>query len=158
MTAPLLVMSEVAHDTLTAAANAAHPLETGGVMIDVYVDGRPWVTRVVEIASRDRGRRHYQLPAGMTRPAVRAARAEDARLGYLGDWHSHPKDVRPSAVDLASLALVSYRRPRRPNPTLLLARRGETGYTLDARRIVGVHVRPCEIRLAGDLTPASQES
>lgn len=158
MTAPLLVISEGAHDTLTAAADAAHPLETGGVLIGVYVDGHPWVTRVVEIASADRGRSHYQLPAGTTRPAVKASRAEDARLGYLGDWHSHPKDVRPSAVDLASLAVVSYRQPRRPNPTLLVARRAETGYTLDARRIVGLHVRPCEIRLAGDLPPTSQET
>jgi len=157
MSEQVLLLSEEAAAAMREAARAAHPLETGGVLIGVYVDGVPWATRAVEIASADRGRRHYRIPGGTTQPAVRVARAEDGRLGYLGDWHSHPADAGPSTTDLASLALVSYRRPGRPNPTMVVVRRRDDQYVLDARRIVGVHVRACEIRLTGSLAEQSEE-
>lgn len=158
MSEQVLLLSEEAFAAITNAASAAHPLETGGVLVGVYVDGRPWVTQAVEIPTSDRGRSHYRIPAGTTQPAVKASRAADSRLGYLGDWHSHPADAEPSTIDLASLAMVSYRRPRRPNPTMVVARKRENEYLLDARRIVGIHVRSCEIRLAGSLPPQTLES
>lgn len=151
MSEPTLLLSESAFAAMRTAADAAHPLESGGILVGVYVDGRPWVTRAIELASTDRGHNHYRIPGDATQPAVKAARAEDSRLGYLGDWHSHPADSGPSPTDLASLALVSYRRPRRPNPTMVVIRRRADQYVLDARRTVGIHLRVCDVRLAGDL-------
>ena len=78
--------------------------------------------------------------------------AVDPRLGYIGDWHSHPADVPPSRTDLASLRLISYLHPRLPNPTLLVLRRTlEDEYDLDARRITAVNPTRCAIRITGDL-------
>jgi proteasome lid subunit RPN8/RPN11 len=136
---------------MTAAAVRAHPFETGGILIGVHLDGEPWVTAAIEIASTDRGRHHYKIPSGETHPAVHAARRVDNRVGYLGDWHTHPNDVGPSSIDLATLALISMRHPRTPNPTLVVVRNTSHGYFLDARRIVAVAPRECELRLTGNL-------
>lgn len=154
---PVLLISEEAVASLTDAAARSHPDETGGILVGVYVDRNPWVTQVIEITSPDRGHHYYRIPGGATQPAVNASRGADSRLGYLGDWHSHPADVGPSPADLASLALISYRRPRRPNPTTIVARNRGDQYVLDARRIVGVQVRHCTLRITGSLKPAHEE-
>ena len=150
-TNPVLVLSESAQVAMVDAANRAYPQETGGILIGAQLDGQPWATRAVEFTTPDRGRHHYKLPAGATQPAVRAARREDWRLGYLGDWHTHPADIGPSFTDLTTLARFSVRHPRSPNPTLVVVRRTATGHFLDARRIVALTPRLCEVRLAGDL-------
>jgi proteasome lid subunit RPN8/RPN11 len=152
-TGPVLVLSESAETAMVVAAARAHPNETGGILVGVHLDGEPWVTRAIEIATDDRGRRHYKIPSGATQPAVRAARRVDPRLGYLGDWHSHPADIGPSPTDLATLAVFSIKHPRTPNPTLIVVRNNPDGRVLDARRIVTVTPRICDLRLAGDLPP-----
>jgi proteasome lid subunit RPN8/RPN11 len=150
---PVLLIAETAQASMTAAAAQAHPNETGGVLIGVYDDGQPWVTTAIEIATSEKGRHHYKIPAGATQPSVLAARRTDHRLGYLGDWHSHPSDVGPSPTDLAVLGMFSVRHPRTPNPTLVVVRNTVDGYALDARRIVAVVPRACRLRLTGNLPP-----
>lgn len=149
---PILLLSESAQATMIDAAAKAHPNETGGILIGVHTDGgHPWVTCAIEIATDDRGHHHYRIPPGLTQPSVHAARRTDPRLGYLGDWHSHPADIGPSPTDLATLALYSIKRPRTPNPTLIVVRNTPVGRALDVRRIVTVAPRPCELHLTGDL-------
>lgn len=149
---PVLVLSESAQVSMLAAAAKAHPNETGGILIGVHTRGEvPWVTHAIEIPTPDRGRHHYKIPAGATQPAVFAARHADHRVGYLGDWHSHPADTGPSPTDLATLALFSIKHPRTPNPTLIVVRNAPDGRVLDARRIVTLTPRLCDIRLAGGL-------
>lgn len=150
---PILHVSESAKNHMASAAARAHPNETGGILVGVHLDGHPWVTTAIEIESHDRGRHHYKIPAGQTQPAVRAARQTDHRLGYLGDWHTHPHDVGPSPTDLATLGVISLRHPRQPNPTLVVIRNTGHGYAIDARRTVTVTPRSCTIRLVGDLAP-----
>ncbi|KIU14062.1 MULTISPECIES: Mov34/MPN/PAD-1 family protein [Mycobacteriaceae] len=148
-----LFMSETAQSAMTTAAARAHPNETGGILVGVHTDGHPWITVAVEISSSDRGRTHYRIPAGTTQEAVLVARARDHRLGYLGDWHTHPHDVGPSCTDRTTLALISLTHPRQPNPTQIIVRRTEDGHTFDARRIIGLTARACTVTLTGDLIP-----
>jgi proteasome lid subunit RPN8/RPN11 len=148
---PVLALSESAQAAMIAAAARSHPNETGGILVGVEHAGHPWVTGVIEIMTGDRGRHHYKIPGGATQPAVHAARRADARVGYLGDWHSHPADVGPSSKDLATLALISVKSPRKPNPTLVVVRNTSAGRVLDVRRFVGVTPRVCEVRYLGDL-------
>lgn len=157
MNDPVLLIAEEAVASMNDAAARSHPHETGGILVGVYVDGLPWVTRMIEIPSPDRGRHHYRIPGATTHPAVKSARKADGRLGYLGDWHSHPADVGPSPTDMASLAFISFRKPKRPNPTMIVVRKRGDGYVLDARRIVGLHSRTCETRVTGGLEPPSEE-
>lgn len=149
---PVLLLSESAQASMIAAAARAHPKETGGILIGVHTnDGHPWVTRSIEIATDDRGHHHYKIPSGATQPIVHAARRTDPRLGYLGDWHSHPADIGPSTTDLTTLAVYSIKHPRTPNPTLIVVRNTTDGRALDVCRIVTVAPRPCELHLTGDL-------
>jgi proteasome lid subunit RPN8/RPN11 len=149
--APLLWVTESAVRQLSDAAKASHPDETGGILLGVYAGGVPWVTRTVEIPTKERGPRRFLIPAGRTTSLVKQAREDDPRLGYLGDWHSHPADVGPSKTDLMSLGLVSVRHPRQPNPTLVVVRRrGEGRYGLDTRRIVTVRPRICVVTETGE--------
>ena len=150
-TSTRLWITESANTTMTTAAAQAHPDETGGILIGVYVDGHPWVINAIEIPTTDRGRSHYRIPAGTDHPAVLKARTSDHRLGYLGDWHSHPHDVSPSRTDLTSLARISMRRPLHPNPTQIVVRRTDHGYVLDARRIDTLVPRVCTVTLTGGL-------
>ena len=138
---------------MTSAARRSHPIETGGILVGVHVDGQPWITSAIEISSPDRGRRHFKIPAGATQRAVLSARQGDPRLGYLGDWHSHPKCLGPSPTDRATLALISFKHPREPNPTMIVVRRCSSDYELDARRMIVATPRSCEVRLTGDLPP-----
>jgi proteasome lid subunit RPN8/RPN11 len=150
---PLVLISETAQATMTAAALAAHPNETGGILVGVYQAGRPWLVNAIEVGTTDRGRHHYKIPRGATQSAVLAARQADRRLGYLGDWHSHPADVGPSPTDLATLGLISIKHPRIPNPTLVIVRNTIHGYVIDARRVVVIAPRACQVRLTGNLPP-----
>lgn len=150
-TSTKLWITEAAYSTMATAAARAHPNETGGILVGVYLDGHPWITSAVEIPTKDCSRSHYRIPAGGTHAAVLDARVIDHRLGYLGDWHSHPHDVGPSPIDLASLARVSMKRSRLPNPTQIVLRRTDNGYVLDARRIVTFTPRICSIELTGSL-------
>lgn len=147
---PRLWLTETAHLALVEAARRADPLETGGLMLGLYADGVPWVTHIVEVESPDQSRNRFSIPAGRTSRAVETARALDPRLGYLGDWHSHPADIGPSSIDLLTLAAVSVRHPLEPNPTLVVVRRVQEGYELDARRIVSIRPRHCAIDLTGE--------
>ena len=99
MRPPRLWITETAETTMTEAAARAHPDETGGIMVGVLTNGHPWVIVAVEISTPERGRTHYRIPADATRTAVLRVRERDDRLGYLGDWHSHPRNVGPSSID-----------------------------------------------------------
>src|SRR3989442_1604254 len=75
------------------AAVHAHPRETGGILLGVWTEGRPWVTHACELRSPDAGPAHYVLPAGATCNLVEQMQRIDSRVGYLGDWHTHPIDA-----------------------------------------------------------------
>lgn len=148
--------SESALDRIREAATLSHPLETGGILVGVHASQHSWVTHAVEVRTVERGHTAYRLPAGVTRRTVRQLRDLDPRLGYLGDWHSHPMDVPASATDRLTTVTTAVRTMQ---PTLLLiARRVEDKYAIDLHMARGVKLRPCDIIPAGDLPTPSTES
>jgi hypothetical protein len=131
VTAPLwrVWIAEEAAATVTRAAAAAHPRETGGVLVGVHTHGsRPWVTHAVELRSPKATGTFYEVPAGARRKAIARLRRRDPRLGYVGEWHAHPADVPPSPVDMETIAqLASDRDAGCDRPLLLVARRTSAG-------------------------------
>ena len=123
----------VAEDALVVVrqfAQAAAPHETGGLIVGVATAHGVWITDFVEVQVTTRRRSRFEIPAGATHAAIDALRAEDHRLGYLGDWHSHPTDVGPSGVDFATLrdlAVGALGRRR----LLGLVRRTATGWDFE---------------------------
>lgn len=147
-------LSEPALEQILAAAGEHHPDEIGGVLIGVETERRPWVTRAVTVPSRRATPVYYEIPAGARRQAVRRSRRDDPRLGYLGDWHSHPADIGPSGKDRETMAdLAADRDSGCPRPVLLLARRRGEDYRLDARQQVGSKLRELRPIMAGPLEP-----
>jgi Prokaryotic homologs of the JAB domain len=134
------------------AAGRSHPHETGGILIGVWADGRPWVTHVFEVKSPESGPTHYVLPAGATRVHVEEMRRADTRIGYLGDWHSHAMDAAASDVDSQTVRrLVGAAGPDAGEIVLLIARRRCRDYVIDAHLADRLGVRKASIVRTGDL-------
>lgn len=150
-------VSEAAREDMINAAAAVHPREAGGVLIGVSLGGsraggRPWVTHAVEVRSRKSGPVYYELPVGARQRTVMRLRRDDPRLGYLGDWHSHPADIEPSGTDASSVALAAASGDL-PRPLLFVVRRVDDGYQIDARQWTGSNLRRLQIRSSGPLFP-----
>lgn len=155
-------VSDGAREIMIEAAAAAHPSETGGVLVGVVLArgpgaGRPWVTHAVQVPSRKSGPGYYELPAGARERAVKRLRMNDPRLGYLGDWHSHPADIDPSSTDAHSMASVSVTGDC-ARPLLLVVRRNGEGYRIDSRQWTGATLRQLQIRSSGPLPRPQPEN
>lgn len=150
-------LSEPALEDIHSAAREHHPDEIGGVLIGVEAERRPWVTRAVIVPSQRATPAYYEIPAGARRRAVRRLRRDDPRLGYLGDWHSHPANIGPSGKDRETMAVLAADRDSGcSRPVLLLARRRGEDYRLDARQQVGSKLRELRLIIAGPLEPAAK--
>lgn len=144
-------ITEEARYLLFDACAASHPFEIGGIVAGVLVEGRPWITHVKEIPSQVSGHSSYVLPAGKTSPAVAALQAIDPRVGYLGDWHSHPADAGASSLDFRTLRQTSQDNDARM-PLLIIVRRGRLGiYSLDVHAWARIQSRRVHLADSGPL-------
>ena len=151
----VVYMSESAAQSILSASSLSHPVETGGVLIGVRAGTNIWVTHAVELASRARGPASYEIPEGATKAMVREFRTQDGRLGYVGDWHSHPMNLRASAIDRATAIRTG--KHLRQQTLLLVARRWGGSYELDVYQVRGLALRECSITFAGDLPQHANE-
>jgi hypothetical protein len=145
-------ISEHAIAIIKEAASSAHPKETGGILVGVYVNGRPWVTNSVEIETAEPRGDFYRLPSGARPRVVDELRKIDARLGYLGEWHSHPANVGPSFQDKLSMGHIAWlSKADCPCPLLILAKRKHADYELEIAEWRKWRLRPVKVVWAGDL-------
>jgi proteasome lid subunit RPN8/RPN11 len=148
-------LTEAARDVIVDAAATAHPKETGGVLLGVLSHGRPWITTAVEVPHAGATGVYYELAGGAAPAIVDAMTLLDRRLGYLGEWHSHPADVGPSDLDARSMrAIAADAAAGCERPVLIIARRRGTEYELDARQLQRSRLRRLRLIDAGPL-PAS---
>lgn len=151
---PRCWLSEEAEDEIRRASREGHPNEAGGVLIGVYVRRRrPWIVRAVTVPSEKPGRAHYVLPADARPRAVDEARKHDRRLGYIGDWHSHPADADPSETDVKTMRELAADTEGKkcPHPVLLIARRAGKDYRIDARQLRTRSLERMRVIAAGGL-------
>lgn len=147
-----LLLTETVEAQLVDAARNAHPDETGGVLLGVKVGRDFWTTEAIEVTTGTRGPASFWLPAGVTSSIVKAARANDARLGYVGEWHVHPADVGPSPKDATTMRRLSFLTRRRA--ILLLVVRVGMDYQLRATSWSLSGFRELTIVRTGPLPPA----
>ena len=144
-----LLISEWARAQLVGFADASAPNETGGVLLGYLGDGDPWVTRVVEISMTSGRRSTYLIPAGATRSLVEQLVQEDPRIGYVGDWHTHPQDQTASPTDRATLRLLTFGRLLHRRRVMVIVRLATNGWIVDAWRRRGVREVVSPIVLTG---------
>lgn len=134
---------------------AALPNEAGGVLVGFTVDERTVVVDAVEHTDPGAGPCAFRVPAGETERVVAAARTADGRLGYVGDWHSHPSGADPSDLDTATM-LNARRHSGTEQPLLLLAAPGDDGRaTVRAFAATGRGLVEATICPVGDPLPAT---
>jgi proteasome lid subunit RPN8/RPN11 len=147
-------LTESARDVITAAAAAAHPNETGGVLLGVLTRSRPWIITAAEVPHAEATGTYYELQGGAAPVIVDAMTVLDPRLGYLGEWHSHPADVGPSPLDAQSMRGVAADPTAGcEHPVLIIARRRGSNYELDARQLQRRRLRVLHVIDAGPLPP-----
>lgn len=104
-----IVLSADAARTIRDACWAALPRETGGILVGWRGGAsRLSVTAMTAVVVVDpvAGRTAYELDRERAQRAldVSIAHGLDSRLGYVGEWHSHPAPQPPSSQDLHSLS------------------------------------------------------
>lgn len=151
-------ITESAIADLHAFADGSRPLETGGVLVGVLRDTQPWITSVVEIRDPLRTSTRYVIPSGATPLAVELARERDARVGYIGDWHSHPADLPVSGTDQTTLRRNARKRKSRRVATILFVIRDAAGgWQIEAMGDDGQTAWPIELVMTGDLAAVESQ-
>lgn len=137
---------------MVGAAMALHPNETGGILIGLLDDaGVPCITEVVELRPTKPSPHRFQVAEGQTTVAVDAARTRDPRVGYLGEWHSHPSDQPASPTDSATMAKLAA-HPDTGNPVLFVLRpTGADQITIDAHVSVDGGLLPAPLVEVGPI-------
>ncbi len=158
---PAAYLSSQAKTAILNHAALAYPNETGGVLVGLTTQsGEPWVVEAVELVPASPSPAEYRLPPGETQAAIDRLREADQRLGYLGEWHSHPNASDRSPKDERTMRSLA----RAPNlvgesPLLIVARREEGRYELVGSRVTPSGMWSVEVRIAGGLpTPAPPDT
>ena len=140
-----------ARAAIVEQAALAYPNETGGVLVGLTTEtGEPWIVEAVELKSASPSPGVYRLPPGETQAAIDRLREVDDRLGYLGEWHSHPNASDRSRTDERTMqSLASEPDLVGDSPLLIVARRRETEYELAGSRTAPSGMLTVELRSAG---------
>lgn len=89
---------------LRTAGTGALPREIGGILVGYYAETGPVVTDVCVIPDPRATRIRYRRNVAAAEMALdRILNADDSELlGYLGEWHTHPLPLGPSATDIGA--------------------------------------------------------
>lgn len=147
-------ITESAIESATTTARSALPNETGGVLVGCDIDGRTVVTHALEIPDPTASPTNYTVPAGAAEPAVQAATTDDDRLGYLGEWHSHPSGGPPSVTDRATMMELQDTSGT-GSPVLLLVDPSVESARLAAHVAAGDRLVPAEVVATGEIQPVA---
>lgn len=126
---------------LRNAATSALPRETGGLLLGCTIDERTIVTEAVVVADDEATASSFRVPANATAAIVAEARERDARVGYVGEWHSHTCGTGPSALDVATMIEVATEVTERAPVLILVTATPESvslsGYIASAQGLSG---------------------
>ena len=142
-------LSESARQEAIEAADAVHPLETGGILVGTEIDRRLTVSGVVEVADPDAEQNSYHMGEGAVAEALALAREADSRVGYLGEWHSHPDGSGPSTLDVATMLSIAAGSDS-ANPVLLLVHPPDHEPRVAAYVTTPAGLKPAVVEPCGD--------
>lgn len=143
-------LSESARQEAIEAADAAHPLETGGILVGTEIDRRLTVSGVVEVTDPDAQLNSYHMGEGAVAEALSLVKEADSRVGYLGEWHSHPDGSGPSTLDVATMLSIAAGSDC-ANPVLLLVHPPDHEPRVAAYVTTPAGLKPAVVEPCGDL-------
>lgn len=103
---PGLQIHPAALETAIRVALTALPRETGCILVGWHEDATVVVAGMLAVPDKKAGRCHYVRNGNDAQKVLDTHRAScvDRRVGYVGEWHSHPAPQPPSSVDYGALA------------------------------------------------------
>lgn len=105
-------MSKRARHKITTRTEECLPNETGGILLGYREDDRFEVTDALAVITVAPARTTYirdDIAANVLLQRELANRPAEDPVGYIGEWHSHPRPCGPSAVDIAALKSIAKR-------------------------------------------------
>lgn len=123
--APTLRLRSSSLQQMIATAEAALPNECGGILVG-HREGRDiHVSSAIPVPDQNPSRggfvRSYESAQELLDEIL--AEVSAASLGWVGEWHSHPKPSRPSPRDLHEISRLS-REDGQPVALIVLVRDG----------------------------------
>lgn len=126
----------VSKDSLASAellALKASPHELGGILVGWWEgNSTAVVVEFLPVADHAAGRAHYERRHALAQGALDGylRDRDDSRLGYVGEWHSHPAPQPPSRIDRSELNAI-VRQARKQVALVVLA--------IDERHAITAH-------------------
>ena len=102
-------VSKRARYEITTRTKEYLPNETGGILLGYKEDDRFVVTDALTVVTVTPARTTYirdDIAANVLLQRELANRPAEDPVGYIGEWHSHPRPCVPSAVDIAALKSI----------------------------------------------------
>jgi proteasome lid subunit RPN8/RPN11 len=154
-------MSERAQRAVRRAARGALPDETGGVLVGCRINCRTVVAEAIEITDVDADPRNYRVASGAAAAAIDDARQRDARVGHVGEWHSHTRSPDPSPLDVATMLTLAADSEANDTPVLIIAHPDPDGTdaAVDLRAYITTPagLKPAAVATTGDLPDHDEE-
>lgn len=144
-------VSERAQEVIRQAARGAFPDETGGVLLGAVVDRCLVVAKAVEIKDVDATPISYRVGEGKVAEEVTRSRDGDRRLGYVGEWHSHPLGTGPSPKDTVMMLNLVAESDTETPVLLLVHPQEDIGKDLHGFVTTAAGLKKAEISTTGDL-------
>jgi hypothetical protein len=110
-------------EKLAGLAQAALPLETGGILLGWYNDADIQVVDAIVVDDPCATATSYHRGREQGNEALAAflnSQGVGSPVGYVGEWHSHTGAVGPSALDAFSFASIT-RAAKRPLVLVVMA-------------------------------------
>ena len=137
-----------AWEQMTEIADRASPIETGGILLG-YRSGRSVrVVGVAEVTDPDATEASFMLrqDAAQARlDEIRSHFPEGSPVGFVGDWHVHPRSCPPSSVDRRALSRLGRHYRRRVVSVVVVRERA--GWVPHGLVATWTRSRACPVRI-----------
>jgi integrative and conjugative element protein (TIGR02256 family) len=136
-------VSKRARDEIATRTEQCLPNETGGILLGYREDDRFVVTDALAVVTVAPARTTYirdDIAANVLLQRELANRPAEDPVGYIGEWHSHPRPCGPSAVDIGALKSIVKRARTR---VILVIYAPHSGFQC----LVGERGKMCRVRL-----------
>ena len=115
-----------------AAAAAATPLETGGILFGYRAGDDVVIESTLEIPDPGATTSSYRRDHARAQSALEERlKSAPAHVGYVGEWHSHPAPAGASGQDVREIGAISKVSPH-PVALLVLRRNPHERWSLSA--------------------------
>ena len=132
---PTLRIGSEALEIAIALALRALPHETGGILVGWHEDKTVVETGMLAVPGQEAGERYYARTQSQAQKVLDVHRrtCTDERVGYVGEWHSHPQPLPASTTDIASLKAIAWQVRAPIALVVLMVHQVERVVTADTR-------------------------